>query len=79
MELHNVVPVSASTRAEVVSMVRRALTRFTDADLDGDGPLAIIANKDDTVTPTRVTKKKIVFICHRNGKLVGSAMVVAGS
>lgn len=76
VELHNVVPTSAYTPAEVVKMVRRALTRFTDEELDGDSVLAIIGNGDDTVTPTRVTKKKIVFICHRGGKLVGSAMVV---
>lgn len=74
--MQNVTALSASSPTEIRRLVGEALSRCTDVDLDSDEDIPAVMVEGASVMPRRVTRKKIVFLCYRGGKLLGSAMIV---
>lgn len=72
--MQNVTFMSGSSDREIRTIVGLAIARYTPEELaDAEELPAVIVN-NASVMPRRVGRKKVVFLCYRGGKLLGSAM-----
>lgn len=72
--MQNVTFMSASSEREIRGIVGMAIPRYTPEDLAGADDLPAVVVGNATVMPRRIGRKKVVFLCYRGGKLLGSAM-----
>ena len=74
--MQNVTFMSASSDREIRTIVGLAIARYTPEELAGEGELPAVIVNNTSVMPRRIGRKKVVFLCYRGGKLLGSAMEI---